>query len=134
MSHRFDATLKDIIAQHPADFVDVFGLPANEPVTPLNIDLSTISAATDVALAYGSPIHSVVDLNFQSGPDPGLPGRLHFYNASIHLRHDVEVLSILVLLRPKADGTNLTGKLSYGADDCRVEFGYRVIRGMSVEN
>ncbi len=127
MSHRFDATLKDIVAEHPSHFALVFGLPANEPATALNVDLSTISAATDVALGYGKPIHRIVDLNFQSGPDPGLPRRLHHYNAALHDRHDLPVHSILVLLRPKADAPNLTGKLTYGDADCRLEFGYRII-------
>src|SRR5687767_14577077 len=114
MSHPFDATLKDIVADHPADFATVFGLPTDKPAAPLNVDLSTVSAATDVALAFGDPIQEIVDLNFQSGPDAGLPGRLHLYNAALHSRHDVAISSVLVLLRPKADAPILTGKLSYG--------------------
>lgn len=128
MSHRFDATLKDIVAEHPGDFVTVFDLPANEPTTTLNVDLSTVSAATDVALGFGDPIREIVDLNFQSGPDAKLPGRLLLYNVALHARHDVAVRSVVVLLRAKADGPNLTGKLGYGRGDYRIEFGYRVIR------
>lgn len=128
MSHRFDATLKTIVADRPADFAEVFGLPKGEPATSLNVDLSTVSAATDVALGYGEPVRQIVDMNFQSGPDIGLPSRLHLYNAALHLRHEVTVRSMLILLRPKADGTNLTGKLVYGDGECRVEFNYRVIR------
>lgn len=97
-------------------------------MTALNVDLSTISAATDVALSYGEPIQQIVDLNFQSGPDLGLPGRLLSYNGILFARYNVPVRSILVLLRPKADGTNLTGKLAYGEVECRLEFGYRIIR------
>ena len=128
MAHTFDATLKDIVAQHPADFAGVFGLPTNVPTTALNVDLSTISAATDVALGFGKPLCEIVDVNVQSGPDPGLPGRLHLYNAALHSRYDVAVRSILVLLRPKADSANLTGKLVYGARPALVEFQYQVIR------
>jgi hypothetical protein len=128
MAHRFDATLKDIVTDHAADYAAVLGLPAHGPVTPINVDLSTVSAATDVALGFGEPIKVIVDLNFQSGPDAGLPGRLHLYNAALHWRYDVAVSSVLVLLRPKADGANLTGKLSYGEGVHRVEFNYQVIR------
>jgi len=128
MSHTFDATLKDIVAQNPADFAGVFGLPTNVPTTALNVDLSTISAATDVALGYGDPVREIVDVNVQSGPDSGLPGRLHLYNAALHHRYDVAVRSILVLLRPKADSANLTGKLVYGESPALVEFQYEVIR------
>ncbi len=124
----FDATLKSIIAGRPADFASLFGLPADEPVRAVNVDLSVISAATDVALAYGEPIREVVDLNFQSGPDANLAGRLHLYNAALNHRHAVPVRSVVVLLRPKADSANVTGLLAYGEDDSRVEFHYRVIR------
>lgn len=124
----FDATLKSIVAKHPGDFVTVFGLPHDEPVSSVNVDLSTLTAATAVALAYGEPIHTIVDLNFQTGPDAGLPGRLLLYNAALHTRHEVPVRSIVILLRQKADVANLTGTLVYGETPCRVEFGYSVVR------
>lgn len=69
MPHRFDATLKEILSPRPEDFAAVFSLPHISPAQPLNVDLSTISAATDVAFGFGAPIQEIVDLNFQSGPD-----------------------------------------------------------------
>lgn len=123
----FDATLKTIVAERPGDFASVFGLPS-EPAVPVNVDLSTVSAATDVALAFGNPIREIVDLNFQTGPDANLPGRLLLYNAALHMRHSVTVRSILVLLRQKADASSLTGRLAYGENLSRVEFGYEVVR------
>ncbi len=53
MSFPFDATLKDILGQDAADLRPVFHLPDIEPAQPLNVDLSTISAATDVAFGFG---------------------------------------------------------------------------------
>ncbi len=128
MPHRFDATLKDIIAQHAADFTAVFGLPRIEPANTLNVDLSTISAATDVVFGFGNPLQEIVDLNLQSGPFDALPSRLHLYSAALHFRHAVPVRTVLLLLRPKADAANLTGKLAYGSDDDGVQFNYKVIR------
>src|SRR5262245_13995302 len=121
MPHRFDATLKDFVTERPADFEAVFRLP-HEPVRPLNVDLSTITAATDVALGFGAPLRAIVDLNFQSGPDDRLPARLHLYCAALYARYAVPVRSVLILLRPKADGSNLTGKLAYGEPGQHVEF------------
>src|SRR5438045_5031179 len=112
MSHPFDATLKEILGQSPADLREPFHLPTSEPAIPLNVDLSTISAATDVAFGFGAPLQEIVDLNFQSGPDPTLAARLHLYNAAFHLRYQAPVRSVAVLLRPKADGHGLTGKLA----------------------
>src|SRR5688572_28837953 len=102
MAHRFDATMKDMFAE-PKDFTTVFDLPKVSPACALNVDLSTISAATDVAFGFGAPLQEIVDLNFQSGPDPTLPARLHLYNAAYYLRYGVPVRSVAVLLRPKAD-------------------------------
>ena len=62
MSHRFDATLKELFTPAPEDFAQVFGLPLVRPAQTLNVDLSTISAATDVALGFGAPLQEIVDL------------------------------------------------------------------------
>jgi hypothetical protein len=128
MSFPFDATLKEILSLRPEDCVPVFGLPRTSPAQALNVDLSTISAATDVAFGFGAPLEEVVDLNFQSGPDPSVPARLHLYNAAFHLRFQVPVCSLLILLRPKADGDRMTGTLAYTCAGQRVEFNYGVVR------
>ena len=40
------------------------------------MDLSVISAATDVVVGHRDPLKSVLDLNFQTGPDPELSDRI----------------------------------------------------------
>ncbi|MGL4462127.1 MAG: hypothetical protein ACRC1K_08230, partial [Planctomycetia bacterium] len=124
----FDATLKSIVAERPGDFAPFFGLPTNEPAAAANVDLSILTAATDVALSFGKPIHTVYDLNFQSGPDPTLPPRLLLYNVLLYQRHGVPVRTKLMLLRKKADHPYLTGNLTYGEGRHRVEFNYEVLR------
>jgi hypothetical protein len=104
------------------------GLPRTAPAQALNVDLSTISAATDVAFAFGAPLQEIVDLTFQSGPDARVPARLHLYNSASHLRYDVPVRSVLVRLRPKADVSDLSGKLAYVCGGKKVEFEYDVFR------
>jgi len=128
MSLPFDATLTSILSEAPADLGAAFHLPVTEPAESLNVDLSTISAATDIAIGYGEPLQEIVDLNFQSGPDPYVDARLLLYNAAFYLRYHVPVRSILVLLRPKAEVPGLTGKLTYFAGKKRVVFPYEVIR------
>ncbi len=128
MSLPFDATLKGILGESPNDLRKPFRLPMSEPAQPLNVDLSTITAATDVAFGFGEPLQEIVDLNFQSGPDPHVDSRLHLYNAAFHLRFHVKVRSIIVLLRPKAETPGLTGKLTYTSGKKRVIFEYNVIR------
>lgn len=128
MSFPFDAVLKEIIGSHLADFVAAFALPAVSPINAINVDLSTLSAATDVAIGFGDPPQEVVDLNFQSGPDPNLAARLLVYNAALFLKCKAPVRSILVLLRPRADAAGIDGRLTYAAGGKRVEFEYDVVR------
>jgi len=40
----FDATVKDLAAQAPQDFITVFDQPPVQPVRVLNVDLSTVTA------------------------------------------------------------------------------------------
>jgi predicted transposase YdaD len=98
------------------------------PASRLNVDLSTLSAATDVAFGFGDPLQEIADLNFQSGPDRELAARMHLYNAAFFLKFQVPVRSILILLRPKADAPGLHGKLTYVCRDRRIRFEYDVIR------
>ena len=128
MAHSFDATLKDLLEPQPEDFVPAFGLPTTRPVIPINIDLSTISAATDVAMGFGDPLQEIVDLNFQSGPDREVAQRCHLYNAALNFRFGVPVRTIIVLLRPKADAKEIIGKLAYASGCTKVEFTYEVVR------
>ena len=72
----FDATLKDLVTSYPADFAAQFGLGDLTPLVPLNVDLSMLSAATDVALGHGDPPDRAIDLNFQTNADDNLARRV----------------------------------------------------------
>lgn len=118
----FDATLKDIVQHHVQDFVRVLHLGGPEPAVVLNVDLSTISAATDIALGYGEPPQLIDDLNFQSGFDPDLAARILLYNALLHYRYGVPVHSVVVLLRPAADDPGFTGNCATRRDGGAVKW------------
>jgi hypothetical protein len=126
----FDATLKDLARRHPGDYVSTFRLGNPSDVHALNVDLSVISAATDVVLGHGEPLRSIVDLNFQSGPDATLAGRVCLYNAALFHRFSVPVHSVVILLRPAADHAGITGRLTYTGQPRRgkLDFRYEVIR------
>jgi hypothetical protein len=51
----FDATLKDLVRHFLHDYEIQMGLSDLGPLTPLNVDLSTVTAATDIALGHGDP-------------------------------------------------------------------------------
>ncbi len=54
MRMTFDATLKDMGRDSPHDFLAEFDQPSAVPVKLLNVDLSTVTTATD--LVWGSAI------------------------------------------------------------------------------
>src|ERR1700691_5211945 len=86
------------------------------------------SRPRDVAIGFRVPIQEIVDLNFQSGPDPEVPARCHLYSAALNFRFGVPVRTILILLRPKADADGIDGKLAYISGASGVEFRYEVVR------
>jgi hypothetical protein len=109
----FDATMKELVQSYPHDWLAQFGMPSSGPVTVLNVDFSTITAATDLILAVGDPFEVLLDLNFQSSRDEDLSRRILVYNALLHRRHRVPVHSAVLLLRPAADDAELTGVVRY---------------------
>jgi predicted transposase YdaD len=127
MSLPFDATLKELVQAHPADWLAMLDESPSGPVEILTPDLSTLTAFTDIVLRTGG---SLLHLDFQSGPDPTLPRRILLYNVLLHDGYGVPVHSVVILLRPRADRGDLTGTLSYAARPGRgkLEFAFEVIR------
>lgn len=123
----FDATLKELVQSHPADWLAMFDLSSSGPVEILTPDLSAITAFTDIVLRTGD---SLLHLDFQSGPDPTLPRRVLLYNVLLHDGYELPVHSIVILLRPRADRGDLTGTLSYAPrpERGRLDFVFEVIR------
>jgi hypothetical protein len=95
MPFPFDATLKSIAVDHATDYGAAFG-GFRRPVKVLNVNLSTVSAATDVAFGIGEPLEEILDINFQSGPDSHLPERTELYRAVLHYRYHVPVRSLII--------------------------------------
>jgi hypothetical protein len=118
------------VRRFPADYVRLLGLDATQPMTALNVDLSMLSAATDVVLGLGDPLERVIDLNFQASRDADLSRRVLVYNALLHQRFRVPVHSVVVLLRPAADDRVLTGHYRYEGYPNRSElaFTFDVVR------
>jgi predicted transposase YdaD len=127
MPQPFDATLKDLVQAHPADWVALLGGSVTGPIEVLTPDLSTVSAFADVVPRVPG---GVLHLDFQSGPDPDVANRMLLYNVLAHRHFEEPVLTALVLLRPKADRSNLTGALRYELWPGRggSEFRFQVVR------
>jgi hypothetical protein len=130
MSLPYDATLKDLVQSFPRDWLAALGLPAGGPVAAVNVDLSTVSAATDAVFALGEPPESYVTLDFQSSRDASLARRVLVYNVLLHQRFRVPVHSAVVLLRRAAEDSGLDGTVRYEAQPGRggLDFRFEVVR------
>ena len=127
MSFPLDATMNDIVRDRPVDYGETFGAHGR-PTRLLNVDLSTLSAASDVVLGFGEPLEEILDINFQSGPDRFLASRVEMYRAVLHHQYHLPVRTLLVLMRPQADHANFTGIHSYGSDTNGVQCRYEMLR------
>lgn len=127
MAMTFDATLKDMGSQSPQGFLAVFDRPPNSPVTLLNVDLSTVTAAADLILGLGKPLEEIIQLDFQSSASAWKHADLMVYNALLYARYHVPVHTIMVLLRPQAEHSRVDGVVHYaprlgrGSMDFRFE-------------
>jgi predicted transposase YdaD len=130
VSKTFDPTLQELVESYPAAWLRVLGLPVHSPVQVVNADLATITTEADKVIRVGGPSPWLAHLELQVSRDRGLPSRTFRYSVLIFDRHQLPVLSAIVLLRPEADGPELTGHLSYEAipGRGRVDFRYEVLR------
>jgi predicted transposase YdaD len=126
----FDATLKDLVESFTPDYEAVLDLQGPTPLQALNVDLSTVTAATDIVLGRGDPPEVLVDVNFQSGWADDLLGRVPLYNALLYYRYQVPVHSIVVLLRPSANDRRLDQGVHYAVwpERGRMDFSFEVVR------
>jgi len=129
VSKPFDATLKGLLEESPDDWPVLAGLPRS-PVEVIDADVSTVTGAADKVLLVRSRPDSIMHVEFQRGPDQGLPRRAHVYNALLEDRHEMLVRSVIVLLAPSADLSNLTRvyERGFAGEPPYLRFEYQVIR------
>jgi hypothetical protein len=126
----FDATLKDLARAYPADHLAAFDRPPAGPVVLLNVDLSTVTTAADLVVGIGTPPEEVVHIDFQSSAAAWKHADVLVYNALLHAEYHVPVHSVVILLRPQAAHSNLSGTVSYATRSGRgsMQFTYEVVR------
>lgn len=132
MPKPFDATLNALIDARPGDWADFLaarlGLPTG-PADVLDTDLSTTLQA-DRLFRVNAPTPFVIHLELESSAALGTPERLLRYNVNAWAVAALPVHSVVVLLRPKANASDLTGTLTRaGADGQAIHtFRYDVVR------
>ena len=132
MAKPFDATLNDLIDAHVDDWVRFLaaksGLPPG-PAVVLDTDLSATLQA-DRLFRVDGPVPYAIHLELESTGRLGISDELLRYNVAARAVVGVPVHSVQVLLRPKANATDLTGVHEViGADGRAIHtFRYSVVR------
>jgi len=126
----FDVTTRRLIEEDPAGWLAWVGLPVNGPIRPVESEVSTVLAEVDKLLRIEAASPWLAHLEVQASRDPRLPSRLLQYHALLRHRHDLPIESTIILLRPEADGPELSGRLDlHGATgDLTLSFWFRVVR------
>lgn len=130
MGKTFDATLNAMIDETLGDWADFLadraGVPRG-PAVALDTDLSTTLQADRLFRVEGDP-PSLLHLEMESASHLGMPDRLLRYNvAATAANGGASTRSVVVLLRPEANASDLTGVLARGSPPY-LTFTYGVVR------
>ena len=126
MAKPFDATLNSLIDARFGDWVAFLaprlGLVPG-PAEMLDTDLS-ITAQADKVFRLTDPPVALIHLELEANPHLGIPADLLRYNVLVGHGRTEPVYSVIVLLRPKANPSDLTGVYRRP----NLEFRYAVVR------
>jgi hypothetical protein len=132
MAKQFDSTLNVLIDEHLSDWGAFLaahcGVPPG-PASALDTDLSATLQA-DRLFRIDGAVPAAIHLEMETSGRLGFPERLLRYNVAARGAVELPVHSVLVLLRPAANATDLTGELEVSGADGAVylTFRYRVVR------
>jgi predicted transposase YdaD len=127
---QYDSTTKLLVAADPPAWLALAGLPGDGPVRSVDVSLDTIRAQADAVLRVGRRAPWYLHVELQTSRDRKLPERVHRYNVLLYERERRPIVSLVVLLRPRADGPELRGEIERhepGGEPYEW-FRYRVVR------
>jgi len=133
MAKTFDATLKQLVDRFGADWTAFLcrhlGLPEGTRAEPLDADLSVASPQADKLFRLSDPPGGLLHLELESAWAGDTPDRLLVYSVLAEHRYGGPVYTVVLLLRPEANATAVTGELiRTGRAGEYLRFRYAVIR------
>ncbi len=128
--NRFDVSAKELVWDDPKGWLDGLGIGPPGPVEVIDSDITTLSAVADKVLKVGGAEPYLVNIELQSNHQTTLARTLWYRQVALDYRHDLPVLTILVLLRPEANSPSLTGSYERRMPDGRLtnRYDYHVVR------
>jgi predicted transposase YdaD len=89
-----------------------------------------LTASADKVLRVEAPAPYLIDLEPQSSHETMLPRKLWYRQVALDYKHDLPVLTVLILLHKRADSPGLTGSYERVLPDGSLanRYNYRVVR------
>ena len=106
--NRFDVSARELVWDDPAAWLERFAIGPRGPLEVIDSDITTLTASADKVLRVGGPDPYLVDLEPHSYHDTGLTRTLWFRQVALDYRHDLPVLTVLLLLCKEANAPGLT--------------------------
>ncbi len=131
MDHnRLDVSAKELVLDEPAAWADRFGIGLPGPVSVIDSEITTLTAFADKVLKIDGPAPYLLDLEPHSYHDAELARKLWYRQVALDYRHDLPVLTVLILLHREADSPGLTGGYERQLPDGSLtnRYNYRVVR------
>ena len=128
--NRLDVSTKELVWDGPAAWLERFAIGPRGPVEVIDSDITTLTASADKVLRVGGPEPYLVDLEPHSYHDTDLARTLWFRQVALDYRHDLPVLTVLILLCKEANSPSLTGSYERTLPDGwpTNRYNYRVVR------
>lgn len=107
-----------------------FNYPADTPVVKLDAKLPIVSLEADAIYRIEAEQPFLLHLEFESSWQEGRARRFDMYNSLAERRENLLVRTVVILLRPQAQSTDLTGHFVQGfpGEPPYREFRYDVVR------
>jgi predicted transposase YdaD len=129
--NRFDVSAKELVLDDPVAWLRRLGIDPRGPVEVIESEITVLTASADKVIRVGDPVEPfLVNLEFQSGHDASLVRTTWLRQVALDHRHDLPVLTVLVLLRKQANSPSFTGVYERFLPDGRLanRYDYQVVR------
>ena len=107
--NRFDVATKELVWDDPVAWLERFGIARASAVDVIDSDITTLTATADKVIHVGEPEPYLVNFELQSYHDAGLVRKLWFRQVALDYRHNLTVLTVVILLRKEANSPHLSG-------------------------
>jgi predicted transposase YdaD len=128
--NRFDVATKELVWEDPSAWLQRLGIACAGVVELIDSDITTLTASADKVIRVPGPEPYLVNIELHSYHDSGLARTLWYRQVALDYRHDLTVLTVIVLLCKEANSPHLTGTYERKVPDGfqTNRYNYRVVR------